>query len=97
MHRHALKKINNQSNAQTISKLTVHSQLLQNYFSPAKLYSVNDEVWPGCPKLGHATLLYTDVYNVINNKTFIPLNNLQCDAIRLVQFRNKRFSRENSS
>ena len=38
--------------------MTVHSQLLQNYFSSAKkLYSAIDEVRPGCPKLGHNPLV----------------------------------------
>ena len=30
--------INHHSKAETILKLTVHSQFLQNYFSPAKIY-----------------------------------------------------------
>ena len=46
------------SKAETFSKLTVYSQLLQNYFSPAKKNHifVYDEVRAGCPKLGHTTL-----------------------------------------
>ena len=37
--------INHNSKTETISKLAVHSQLLQNHFSPAKmLYFVNEEV-----------------------------------------------------
>ena len=43
---HATKEISHHSIAETISKLTVHSYLLQNYFSPTKfLIFLNDEVW----------------------------------------------------
>ena len=33
-------KINHHSKAETISKLTVHSRLLQNYFSPANILKI---------------------------------------------------------
>ena len=56
--RHTTKIINHHSKAETISKLRVHSQLLQNLFSPAKvLCFVNNEDRAGCPKLGHTTLI----------------------------------------
>ena len=55
--RHVTKIINNNSKDEQILKLTVHLQLLQYYFSPAKIYIfVNDEVRAGCSKLGHTTL-----------------------------------------
>ena len=46
--------INYHSISDQISYLTVHSQLLQTYFSP--VYLVKDEVRAGCLKLGHTTL-----------------------------------------
>ena len=50
---------NHHSKAKTISKLTLHSQLLPNFYSPEKnLNFVIDEVWEGCLKLGN-TSLYT--------------------------------------
>ena len=46
------------SKAEKISKLTVNSQVLLNYFSPEKkIIFVNYEVRAGCPKLGHTTML----------------------------------------
>ena len=49
--------INHHSKAETISNLTVNSQLFQNNFTSAKnIYSVKDEVRAGCPKIGHANL-----------------------------------------
>ena len=44
------------SKTETISKLTVHSQMFYIYF-------VMDEVWSECPKLGHTTL------SILNNLT----------------------------
>ena len=47
--RQATTNINHHSKAEIISKLTVHSQLLQHYFSSAKnVCFVNEEVWAGC-------------------------------------------------
>ena len=43
------------SKAETVSKLTVQSQLLQKKIHLQNLIN-NDEVWAGCPKLGHTTL-----------------------------------------
>ena len=52
-----MKIVNHHWRAETIPKLTVHSQLLLNYFLHAEiLYFVNEEVRAGCPKLGRATL-----------------------------------------
>ena len=45
---------------ETISKLTVCSQLLQNYFSHAKKYLICMQMFKvraGCPNLGHTSLL----------------------------------------
>ena len=64
--RHTTKMINlaHYSKAETISKLTVHSQLLQNYFL---LQFVNYEVWSGCPKLGQTDLL--DAVRLLSDQT----------------------------
>ena len=40
--------------AKTISKLTVHSHYCKIIFPCKNLYFVNEEIWAGCPKLGHA-------------------------------------------
>ena len=54
------KMIKRQMKDEKISKLTVYSQLLQNYyiFAGQNSYLVNDEVGARCPKLGHPTLFY---------------------------------------
>ena len=55
---------------ETISKLIVHSHLMKNHFSWAKIkIFYMSEVWTGCAKLGHATLLM--MHN--NNKYIGPL------------------------
>ena len=48
--------INRHLKVETISKLTVHSQLLKNYIFSKNLYFVNDEGRDGYPKLGHTSL-----------------------------------------
>ena len=56
------KKLNYHSISETIQNLTVHSQLLQNYFSCAKIKMLNNltgkcpKFGQGVQKLGHATL-----------------------------------------
>ena len=52
---HASKKYHF-AKAETISKPTVHSYLLQNYFVQNLGQGRVSEVRSGCPKLGHATL-----------------------------------------
>ena len=63
--RHAKKIVNHHPKGEIISRLKVHSQLLQNCCK--RLYFVNYEVWAGCLKLGHITLVcIADIPNAIN-------------------------------
>ena len=66
--RHAKKILNNHFKAETISKMTIHSQLLQNYFTPAKIYiSEMTKFWQGENKKIYMVKLYyvyCKMYNV---------------------------------
>ena len=60
--RHAKKKI--KSKAEQISKLDVHSELLQNYIFRAQIL-----IWTECPNLGHTTLTTLGLRNEDQDKT----------------------------
>ena len=58
VYRHATKIIHHHSKAETISKLTVHSQLLQNHFSTAKINNLTTKLGQGVRSPLHTTLAY---------------------------------------
>ena len=89
--------IKHPSKAETFLKVSVHSQLLQKYYSPAKKYIfVNYEIIVGCPKLGHITLfvlisltyrLYQGTWNCVEGSSskIVKLSRPQADKVKKIE------------